>query len=40
MSVERALAASPALLRLEPIRMEWMCEWIEEWLGTKKKSDF
>ncbi|KAK7755567.1 putative secondary metabolism biosynthetic enzyme [Diatrype stigma] len=40
MSVERALAASPALRRLEPIRIEWMRKWVEEWLDMRKKRDY
>ncbi|KAI2601707.1 acetyl-CoA synthetase-like protein [Hypoxylon sp. NC1633] len=34
MAVGRALAASPALRSLEPIGLEWMRKWIEEWVAT------
>ncbi|KAK3942541.1 putative nrps-like enzyme protein [Diplogelasinospora grovesii] len=32
MAVDKALAASPALQKLQPVGQEWMRKWVEEWL--------
>ncbi|ROV92215.1 hypothetical protein VMCG_09323 [Cytospora schulzeri] len=33
MAVNRALAASPSLCRLEPVNVEWMGKWVREWMA-------
>jgi thioester reductase-like protein len=33
--VDRALSASTAMRRLEPVKVEWMRKWVEEWIGGK-----
>lgn len=35
MAVERALATSPTLRRLEPVRLEWTHKWVEEWIAMR-----
>ncbi|KAI1483617.1 acetyl-CoA synthetase-like protein [Daldinia eschscholtzii] len=37
MVVERALAASPALRKLEPVGLEWMRKWVEEWIAARRQ---
>ena len=33
MAVERAFTASPAMRELEPVKLEWMRKWVEEWIA-------
>ncbi|KAI1500357.1 acetyl-CoA synthetase-like protein [Biscogniauxia marginata] len=37
MAVDRALAASPELRRLEPVGVEWMRKWVEEWIAMREE---
>ncbi|KAM3081036.1 hypothetical protein ACMFMG_004993 [Clarireedia jacksonii] len=35
MVVDRALRASPIMRKLEPVKVEWMRKWVEEWIAVK-----
>lgn len=38
MSVDRALSASPSLRSMEPVGLEWMRKWTQEWVALRKVS--
>lgn len=37
MTIEHALAASPTLRKLEPVKPEWMRKWVGEWIAGLEK---
>ncbi|THV45864.1 hypothetical protein BGAL_0443g00110 [Botrytis galanthina] len=34
--VEKALEASPAMRKLDAVKVEWMHKWVEEWVAARK----
>ncbi|CAD6447675.1 5d91f239-33ea-4ff2-8bf0-c5a2c32c35ba [Sclerotinia trifoliorum] len=36
MVVEKALEASPAMRKLDAVKVEWMHKWVEEWVAARK----